>query len=160
MTLWNLYLRVLYILFFGCSVTHSCPTFCNPMACSMPIFPVLYHLLGFAETHVHWVSDAIQLSYPLSSPSPAFNLSQHQMSQLFASGGQSVGVSASTSVLPMNIQDWFPLGQTGWISLQSTDSQESSPPPQFKSINSSMLSFLYSPTLISIHDYWKNHSLD
>ena len=63
---------------------------------------------------------SIELVMPLSSPSPpAFNLSQHQMSQLFASGGQSVGVSASTSVLPMNIQDWFPLRWTGWISLQS-----------------------------------------
>ena len=83
-----------------------------------------------------------------------------QMSQLFASGGQSIGVSASTSVLPMNTQDWFPLEWTGWISLSPRDSQESSPTPQFKSINSSALSFLYSPTLTSIHDYWKNHSLD
>ena len=83
-----------------------------------------------------------------------------QMSQFFASGGQSIGISASTSVLPMNTQDWSPLGWTGWISSQSRDSQESSPPPQFKSINSSALSFLYSPTLTSIHDRWKNHSLD
>jgi len=59
-------------------------------------------------------------------------------SQFFASGGQSIGVSASASVLPMNIQDWFPLGWTGWISLQSRDAQESSPTPQFKSINSSV----------------------
>ena len=83
-----------------------------------------------------------------------------QMSQLFASGGQNIGVSASTSVLPMNTQDWSPLGWTGWISLQSKDSQESSPTPQFKIINSSVLSFLYSPTFTSIHDYWKNHSFD
>ena len=82
------------------------------------------------------------------------------MSQLFTSGGQSIVLSASASVLPVNIQDWFPLGWTGWISLQSKDSQESSPTPQFKSINSSALSFLHSPTLISIHDHWKNHSLD
>ena len=82
------------------------------------------------------------------------------MSQFFASGGQSIGVSASASVLPMNIQDYFPLGLTGWISLQSRDSQESSPTPQFKSINSLTLSFLYGPALTSIHDYWKNHSLD
>ena len=67
--------------------------------------------------------------------------------------------SASTSVLPMNTQDWSPLGWTGWISLPR-DSQESSPTPQFKSINSSALSFLYSPTLTSIHDHWKNRSLD
>ena len=83
-----------------------------------------------------------------------------QMSQFFASGGQSTGVSASASLLPMNTQDWSPLGWTGWISFQSRDSQESSPTPQFKSINSSVLSFLHSPTLTSIHDYWKNHSLD
>ena len=62
-----------------------------------------------------------------------------QMSQLFASGGQSIGVSASGSVLPMNTQDWSPLGWTGWISLSPRDSQESSPTPQFKSINSSAL---------------------
>ena len=83
-----------------------------------------------------------------------------QMSRLFASGGQSIGVSASTSVLPMNTQDWSPLGWTGWISLKPRDSQESSPTPQFKSINSSVLSFLYSPTLTSIRDHWKNHSFD
>ena len=68
--------------------------------------------------------------------------------------------SASASVLPVNIQDWFPLGRTGWISLQSRVSQESSPTPQFKSISSSALNFLYGPPLTSIHDYWKNHSFD
>ena len=83
-----------------------------------------------------------------------------QMSQLFISSGQSIGVSTSTSVLPMNSQDWFPLGCTGWISCSPRDSQESSPTPQFKSINSSALSFLYHPTLTSIHDHWKDHSLD
>ena len=69
------------------------------------------------------------------------------MSQFCASGGQNTGASASASVLPMNIQDWFPLGLTGLISLSPKDSQESSPTPQFKSINSSALSFLYGPTL-------------
>ena len=83
-----------------------------------------------------------------------------QMSQFFTSGGQNIGVSASASVLPMNIQDWFPLGWTGWISCSLQDSQESSPTSQFKSVNSSALSFLYSPTLTSIHDHWKNHSLE
>ena len=92
-------------------------------------------------------------SFPASGSSP--------MSQLFASGGQNIGVSASTSVLSMNTQDCFPLGWTGWISLQSKVlSKEPSPTSQFKSINSSALSFLYSPTLTSIHDHWKNHSLD
>ena len=104
-----------------CSVTQSFPTLCKPMDCSTG-FPVLHYLPEFVQTHVHWVSEAIQPSHPLSPPSPALNLSQHQglfqMSQLFESGGQSVGTSASASVLPMNIQDWFPLGLTGLISLQ------------------------------------------
>ena len=86
------------------------------------------------------------------------------MSQLFTWGGQSTGVSASASVLPMNIQDWFSF-RTDYLGLggspcSSWDSQESSPTPQFKSINSSVLSFIYSPTLTSIHDHWRNHSLD
>ena len=83
-----------------------------------------------------------------------------QMSQFFPSGGQSIRVSASTSVLPMNIQGLSPLGWTGWISCSPRDAQEYSPTPQFKSINSSVFIFLYSPTLTSIHDYWKNHSFD
>ena len=106
------------------SVTQLCATLCDPMDFSTPGLPVHHQLPEFTETHVHWVGDAIQPSHPLSSPSPpAFNLSQHsgsfQMSQFFVSGGQSIGVSASASVLPVNIQDWFPLGWTGWISLQS-----------------------------------------
>ena len=101
------------------------------------------------------------LVVPFSSCLQSFPASESfQMSQFFTSGGQSIGVSCTTSVLPMNIQDWFPLGWTGWISLQSRDSKESSLTLQFKSINSSVLSFLYSLTLISMHDYWKNHSLD
>ena len=79
------------------------------------------------------------------------------MSQLFPSSGQSIGVSASASVLPMNSQDWFPLGWTGWISLLSKGlSRESSPTPQFKNINFSALIFPHSPMLTSIHDHWKN----
>ena len=107
----------LYI--FCCSVAQSCLTLCDSMDWSMPGFPVLHCLWGFAQTHVHWISDAIQLSHPILSPSLALNLSQHQglyQSQLFASGGQSIGAS---SVLPMNNQDWFPLELTGGISLQS-----------------------------------------
>ena len=106
------------------SVAQSCLTLCEPMDCSTPGFPIHHQLPQLPQTHVHRVGDIIQPSHPLLSPSPpAFNLSQHQglfqMSQFFPSGGQSIGVSASTSVLPMNIQDWFPLGWTGWISLQS-----------------------------------------
>ena len=83
------------------------------------------------------------------------------MSQLFASGGQSTGVSALASFLPKKSQGWSPSEWTGWISLQSKGlSQESSPTPHFKSINSLALSFLYSPTLTCIHDHRKNHSLD
>ena len=106
------------------SVTQLCPTLCDPMNRSTPGLPVHQQLPESTQTYVHWVGDAIQPSHPLSSPSPsALNLSQHQglfqCSQLFASGGQSIGVSASTSVLPKNTQDWSPLGWTGWISLQS-----------------------------------------
>ena len=131
---------------------------------SMPGLPVHHQLPESTQTHVHWVDDAIQLSHPLSSPSPpalnAFPASgSFPVSQLFTSGGQSIGVSASTSVLPMNTQDWSPLRWTGWISLQSKGLQESSPTPQFKSVNSSVLSFLYSPTLPSIHDHWKTIAL-
>ena len=109
-----------------------------------------------------WCHPTISSSFvPFSSCPQSFPASgSFPVSQLFASGGQSTGVSASTSVLPMNTQDWSPLGWTGWISLQSKDSQESSPTPQFRSINSLALSFLYSPTRTSIHDHWKNHSLD
>ena len=96
----------------------------------------------------------------LLPPSIFHSTRSFQLSQFFASGGQRIGVSASASVLRMNIQDWFPLGWTGWISSCSPrDSQESSPTPQFKSINSSTLSFLYGPTLKSVHDYWKNIAL-
>ena len=96
----------------------------DPMDCSTPGFPVLHCLLEFAKTWVHWVHDAIQLSHSLSPLSPALNLFEHQglfqwKRQLFASGGQSIGVSAWASVLPMNIQGWFPLGLTGLISLLS-----------------------------------------
>ena len=110
-----------------------------------------------------WCHPTISASViPFSSCSQSFSASgSFPMSQFFTPGVQSITVSASASVLPMNIQDWFPLGLTGWISLQSKGiSQESSPTPQFKSIHSSFLSFLYGPTLTSIHACWKNHSFD
>ena len=92
-------------------VTQSCTTLCEPMDCNTPGLPVYYQLPEFTQTHVHWVGDAIQPSHALSSPSsPSFNLSWHQsfpLSQFFTLGERSFGVSASTSVLPMNIQDWF-----------------------------------------------------
>jgi len=92
------------------SAAQSCQTLCNPTDYSTPGFPVHHQLSETTEIQVHSIGDAIQPSHPLLSPSPpAFNLSQHQspflVSQLFASGSQSIGVSASASVLPMNIQD-------------------------------------------------------
>ena len=106
-----------------------------------------------------WCHQAISSSVVPFSSCPQ-SLPPIPMSQFFTSGGQSIGVSASTSVLPMNIQDWSPLGWLVRSPCSPRDSQESSPTPQFKSINSSALSFPYSPTLTSIHDYWKNHSFD
>ena len=98
----------------------------DPMDCSTTGLPVHHQLPELVKTDIHRVSDAIQPSHLLSSPSlPTFNLSQwvrtgsFPMSQFFTSGGQSIGSSASSSVLPMNIQDWFPLGLTDLISLQS-----------------------------------------
>ena len=97
------------------SVAQSCPTFWDPMDSNTPGFPVLHQLPELAQTHVHRVGDAIQPSHPLLSPSPpAFNLSQHQGRFQWVSSVQQVA-KASTSVLPMNIQDWFPLGWTGLI---------------------------------------------
>ena len=106
-------------------------------------------------------SNHLILCHPLFLPPSIFpSIRVFQMSKFFISGGQSIGVSASTSVFPMNTQDWSSLEWTGWISFSPRDSQESSPTPQFKSINPLAISFLYSPTLTSIHAYWKNHSLD
>ena len=109
----------------------------------------------------HWCHPTISSSVvPFSSRLQSFPESgSFPLSQFFASGGQSIGVSASTSVFPMNIQDWFPLGLTGWISLQSKGLSRVFSKPQFKSINSSVLSFLYGPTLTFIHDYGKTIAL-
>ena len=131
------------------------------MDCSMAGLSVHHQLLGSTETHVHWIGDAIQPSYPLSSPSPpAFNLSHHQ--NLFQWSvlhirWPNIGALVSASVLPVNIQDWFPLGLTGLISLQSKGLSRVFSSTIDQSINSSVLSFLYSPTLTFIH-YWKTHS--
>ena len=105
---------------------------------------------------------AMQPTHPLLSPSPiAFPVSGSlQMSQFFESGGQTIGVSASTSVLPINIQDRFPLGLTCLISFQSKGLSRLFSNTTVQSINSLVLSFPYGPTLTSIHDHWKNHSLD
>ena len=109
-----------------------------------------------------WCHPTISSSViPFSSHLQSFPASgSFQMSQFFTSGGQSTGVSASASVLPINIQDWFLLGLNGLIPCSPRDSQESFSILQFKSINSLALSFFYSPSLTSTHDYWKNHSFD
>ena len=110
-----------------CSVTQSCTTLCNPMNGSTPGFPVLHYLLMFAQTHVHWVN-AMQTSHPLSPHSPpVLTLSQCQfLFQRVGSLHQLARVLASASVLPMNIQGWFPLGLTGWSPCYPRDYQESS----------------------------------
>ena len=109
-----------------------------------------------------WCHPTISSSVvPISSHLQFFPASgSFSMSKFLASDDQSTGVSASASVLPMNIQDWFPLRLTGLISLQSKRLSRVFPALQFKSINSSALSFLYGPTFTSLHDYWKNHSFD
>ena len=134
------------------SVAQSCPTLCDPMNYSTPGLPVHHQLLEFTQTHVRWVTDAIQPSHPLSSPSPpAPNPFQHQslfpMSQLFASGGQSIGASASASVLPNNLfrTDFLSDGLV-WSPCSPRDSQESSLASQLESINSLVLNLLYDPT--------------
>ena len=118
-TLLFFWLFAWYFCFKLCSVQLlSCVRLCDPMNCSIPGLPVQNQLPEFTQTHVHRVSDAIQPSHPLSSPSPlAFNLSQHQglfqWVWLSTLGGQNIGAS----VLPMNVQGWLPSGLTGLISL-------------------------------------------
>ena len=105
------------------SVAQSCPTLCDPVNHSMPSLPVHHQLPESTQTHVHWVGDAIQPSHPLSSPSPpALNLSQHQGLFKWVSSSHQVAKILEFQlrhVFPMNTQDWFPFGWTGWISLLS-----------------------------------------
>ena len=147
-----------------CPVSKSCPTLCNPMDCMqhtrLPCPSLSPRACSNSSPLSQWCHPTISSSVvPFSSHLQSFPASgSFQMSQFFTTGGQSIGVSASASVLPKNTQDWSPLEWTGWISLQSK--LESSPTPQFKSINSLVLNLLYSPTLTSIHDHWKNQSFD
>ena len=146
------------------SVAQSCPTLCDLMNRSTPGLPVHHQLPEFTETHVHRVSDAIQPSHPLSSLSPpapippsirvfSNELTLHIRWPKYWSFSFSIIPSKEIPGLISFRKDWLDL-------LDPRDSQESSPTPQFKSINSSALSFLHSPTLTSMHDHWKNHSLD
>ena len=147
------------------SVAQSCSTLCNLMNCSTPGLPVHHQHPGFTQTHVHWVGDAMQPSHPLSSPpTPSFNLSQHHGLFQWVISSHQVAKVLEFQLQHQSLQ-WTPRTDLLWDGLVGSpcsprDSQESSPTPQFKSINSSALSFLYSPTLTFIHDYWKNHSLD
>ena len=148
------------------SATQSCPTLCDPMDCSMRGLPrspsPTPGVYSNSCPSSQWCHPAISSSVvPFSSRPQSLPASgSFPMSQFFTSGGQGVGVSASASVLPMNIQNWFPLDRVVESPCSPRDSQESFPTPQFKSIKSSALSFLYSPTLMFVHDYWENYSFD
>ena len=146
--------KVRLVLIHFSSVTQLCPTLCDPINHSTPCLPVHHQLQEFTQTQrpsSQWCHPAISSSVvPFSSCPQSLPASKSfPMSQVFAWGGQSNGVSTSASFPPKKSQGWSPSEWTGWISLQSKDSQVSSPAPHFKSINSSALSFLHSPTLTS-----------
>ena len=147
------------------SLTQSCPTLCNPMSHRMPGLPVHHQLPEFTQIHVHRVGDAIRPSHPLSSPSPsASNTSQHQGLFQWINSSHEVAKVLEFQLQHQSFQ-WTPridLLEDGLVGSPCSprDSQESSPTPQFKSINSSALSFLHSPALTSIHDHWEKHILD
>ena len=147
------------------SVAQSCPTLCDPINHSTPGLPVHHQLPEFTETHVHRVSGAIQPSHPLSSPSPpAPNPSQHHSLFQWINSSHEVAKVLEFQLYHHSFQrnPRADLLQNGLVGspCSPSDSQESSPTPQCKSINSSALSLLHSPTLTSIHDHRKNHSLD
>ena len=152
-----------------CPVTELCPAVCSPMDCSTPAFPVLHYFPEFAQTHVHWISDAIQPSHPLLPPSPpAFYLScfsdsleklqglfqrvdfSHQVAKVLELQLQHQSFQWIIRVIPFRI-DWFS------SPCFPQDSQGSSPTPQFESINFLAFSLPYGPVLTSVHDYWRNH---
>ena len=146
------------------SVAQSCPTLCSPMNCSTPDLPVYHQLPEFSQTHVHQVSDAIQPSHPLLSPSPpAPNPTQNQGLFQWVNSSHKVAKVLNFQLQHQSFQRTprTDLLQNGLIGSPCSprDSRESFPTPQFKSINSSALSFLYSPTLTSIHDHRKNIAL-
>ena len=146
------------------SVAQSCPTLCDPMNSSTPGLPVHHQLPEFTQTHVHRDGDAIQPSHPLLSPSPpASNPSQHQGLFQWVNSSNEMAKGLEFQLQHQSFQSTPPTDLLqdglGRSPCSPRDSQESSPTPQFKSINSSALSFLHSPTVTSIHDHWKNHSL-
>jgi len=144
------------------SVAQSCPTLCNPMNCSTPGLPVHHQLPEFTQTHVHRVGDAIQPSHPLLSPSPP------------APNPSSIRVFSNESTLHIRWPKYWSFSinpsnkhpgpisfRMNWLDLLVVQGTlKSFPTPQFKSISSLVLSLLHGSTLTSIHDHWKNHSLD
>ena len=147
-----------------CSAPRSCLTLCNSMDCSVLVFPALHRLLELAQTHVHWVGDAIQPSHPFSLPFSSCPESlpasrSFPVSRFFTSSGQSIGASAPASVLAMNIQGWFPLGWTGLISLLSKGLSRVF---QHHNSKASLLwcSVFFIVHSYIVHDYWKNHCFD
>ena len=147
-----------------CSVNKSHPTLWDPMNCSAPGSPVLHYLLEFAQTHVHWVSDAIQPSHALLPSSPALNLSQHQ--GLFQWVNSLHQVPKVLELQHQYFQWIFRVGflsfRIEWLDLLAVQATLKSllQAKQFKIINFSVLRLLYGPTLTSTHDYRKNHSFD
>ena len=147
------------------SAAQSCPTLCHPTDCSTSGFPVhhqLHELNSNSSPQKPWCHPTISSSViPFSSCFQSFPASgSFQMSQFFTSGGQSIGVSASASVIPMNIQDWFPLRWTGWISLLSKGLSSVFPNTTVQKHQFFSKQLSLCPTFTSIHDYWKNHSFD
>ena len=140
-----------------CLIAQLCPTRWDPINRSTPGLAVHQQLPEFTQTHVHWVSDVIQLSHPLLSPSPAFNLSQHQ-GQWVSSLHQVVKIlkfqlqhqSFQWIFRTDFLEDWLVESP-----CSPRDSQESSLAPQLESISSSALSLLYDPTLTFVHGYLK-----
>ena len=155
-----------YLFFMSVRFSRSVMSLCDLMDRSIPGLPVHHQLPEFTQTCVHWVGDAIQPSHPLPSPSSlTFNLSQHQGLFQWVTFSLQVAKVVEFQLQHQSFQwifraDFFSDGLVGFLAIQRTLKKEFSPTPQFKSINSSGPSFLYSSTLTSIHDHCKNHSLD
>ena len=142
----------------------SCLTLCDPTDCTMPGFPIHHQLPEFTLTHVHWVADNIQPPYPLSSALllplifPSIRVFSNE--SVFRTRWPKHW-SFSLSISPSNENSGLISFRMDWLDLLAVQgTQESAPTPQLKSINFSVLSFLYSPALTFIHDYWENHSFD
>ena len=148
----------------SCSVTQLCLTLCDSVNSSTLGFPILYYLPEFIQTHVHWISDAIQPSHPLSSPSPpTFNLAQCQDLFQWVSHSHQVAKVLELQLQHLSFQWIFSIhflwGWLVWSPCSPKDSQESYSGQHFKSIHFSVLSFLYGPTPTSVCDYWKTIAL-